>query len=187
MRRKTIEDCQKAASEYDGFCLSEKYFGRDVKMEWQCKLGHIFFTTFHIVKRGHWCPECVGVTRHNLEWLLNLPKAKNGKCLSIMYNGLNSYYLWECFFQHQWEAKAKDILTGRWCPYCAGKRHDLDWLKQLSIEQNGECLSNIYLGIHHKYVWKCHKDHVWEASANNVKKDTGALIAQAKLALVGIK
>jgi hypothetical protein len=40
-----------------GVCLSP-YSNSQAKLEWQCKEGHRWWTTFSSVKQGSWCPHC---------------------------------------------------------------------------------------------------------------------------------
>jgi hypothetical protein len=80
-------------------------------------------------------------------------------------------YTWECSKGHQWEAKANNIQQGNWCPECSGyKRHDLEWLHELAIKNNGKCLSIDYINMHNKYQWQCKEGHIWEAKANNIQQ-----------------
>jgi hypothetical protein len=42
----------------------------------------------------------------------------NGKCVSKNYINNRRPLLFECKYQHQWEATWSNIKKGKWCPYC---------------------------------------------------------------------
>ena len=56
----TLEFCKEIAISKEGKCLSSKYINVDDKtMEWECKEGHIWNTSFHCVYSSNsWCPYC---------------------------------------------------------------------------------------------------------------------------------
>ena len=51
--------CRGVASRYGGVCCSETCTGRDHRVDWQCKSGHIWRTTFRTAEKS-WCPYCSG-------------------------------------------------------------------------------------------------------------------------------
>ncbi len=60
-RGKTIVDMKRLATEREGCCLSEEYFGMHAKLRWQCEKKHVWEATpAHILHGGTWCPFCVG-------------------------------------------------------------------------------------------------------------------------------
>jgi len=58
LKRKTIEEMQELARKKDGKCLSKNYIHTHSKLTWQCKEGHVWDATSHMIKRGTWCPTC---------------------------------------------------------------------------------------------------------------------------------
>ncbi|MDM5332136.1 hypothetical protein QUF56_02635 [Ureibacillus composti] len=42
-------------------------------------------------------------------------------------------------------------------------------LKDFAKSKEGECLSENYVNIHHKYIWKCKDGHIWEAPFSRIK------------------
>ena len=54
----TIEDMQKLASKKGGKCLSVEYTRNEIKLNWQCELGHTWFDIPSSIKMGRWCPIC---------------------------------------------------------------------------------------------------------------------------------
>lgn len=58
-KRTSIQDVKLYVANLGGSLLSCTYKNMLEKLEWQCKEGHIFSTTFnHIKNRGQWCPVC---------------------------------------------------------------------------------------------------------------------------------
>jgi uncharacterized Zn finger protein (UPF0148 family) len=58
-KKTDIDAVRKFAQNLDGQLLSTVYVNMLTKMDWQCKLGHIFTTTFnHVKNRNQWCPIC---------------------------------------------------------------------------------------------------------------------------------
>lgn len=44
----------------------------------------------------------------------------------------------------------------------------IKYYKQLAISKGGECLSGTYERAHSKLKWKCSKEHIWEATPDNI-------------------
>ncbi len=97
--------------------------------------------------------------------------SRNGKCLSLSYNGLKSKLLWRCQYGHVWEATPNSILYHKsWCPQCAGnKKLDFGKIKELAISKGGKCLSPKYINSKTKLLWECKEGHQWSASAFSIK------------------
>jgi hypothetical protein len=58
-KRTSIESVRQYIAAMDGLLLSHTYSNMLEKLDWQCKEGHVFSTTFnHIKNRGQWCPVC---------------------------------------------------------------------------------------------------------------------------------
>jgi hypothetical protein len=65
-RRLTIDSIQKIAQKKDGQCLSKKYINCETKLLWQCQHGHQWLAKSSHVKRGSWCPICIGRKARNV-------------------------------------------------------------------------------------------------------------------------
>ena len=94
-----------------------------------------------------------------------------GECLSDIYVNNNSNLKWKCDKDHIWYASANKIKTAKtWCPECNGsKKKTIEEMHNIAESKNGKCLSNKYLGAHHKLLWECEKKHQWLASYHAVK------------------
>jgi hypothetical protein len=96
---------------------------------------------------------------------------KGGRCLSDTYDTCRSKYLWQCSKNHIWEASYSEIKNhNRWCPHCAGTmKLTLEDMQNSAKEKDGLCLSSSYIDVDSKYLWKCKKNHQWEASYSSIR------------------
>ena len=63
-------------------------------------------------------------------------KSKRGQCLSENYLNSKTHLTWQCEKGHIWDATTANILKGRWCPKCSGrKKLSLDLFKNISKER----------------------------------------------------
>lgn len=120
-RKKTIEDCHKLALIKGGKFLSEQYINANEKYMWECEKGHQWKTGYATIQRGHWCRQCGGTSKKNIEDCNTLAKSKGGKCLSVEYVSNRTIMKWECCRGHIWDATRNTIKAGTWCPICADK------------------------------------------------------------------
>jgi hypothetical protein len=56
--RHSVHALHSVADERGGRCLAEQYSNSQVKLEWECKIGHRWLASFNSIKQGSWCPEC---------------------------------------------------------------------------------------------------------------------------------
>jgi thiol-disulfide isomerase/thioredoxin len=110
---------QELAKSRGGKCLSTEYVDNGTKLKWECELGHQWEATSASVKCNEsWCPACGGRQKLSLEDMKILANNKKGRCLSTEYKNIDTKLIWQCEFGHQWEANARDVKSGRWCPHC---------------------------------------------------------------------
>lgn len=57
-QRQTIEDMQRLAALKGGKVLSTEYKGANIKLLWQCRLGHEWEASPSRIKQGRWCHIC---------------------------------------------------------------------------------------------------------------------------------
>jgi hypothetical protein len=105
----------------EGKCLSKEYINDRIKLQWQCNKKHIWLATPSNIKRGKWCPYCVGMYQ-NINDMKMLAKTFGGDCLSQKYLKNNIKLLWQCKEGHKWEDTPAHVKFGRWCSVCARKR-----------------------------------------------------------------
>jgi hypothetical protein len=123
----TLEECQDLAISKGGKCLSTKYVGALISMEWKCKEeSHPSWSaTFSSIKRDKWCPHCAGNNKLTLEECQELAISKGGKCLSTEYKNNETYMEWKCKEDHTWFAVFNSVKQRcSWCPYCSKSRSE---------------------------------------------------------------
>ena len=135
----TIEEMQTIAEERGGICLSDTYIDSQTKLWWQCAEGHQWSARPANVKRGYWCPHCARVAKGTLAEIQKIAEERGGKCLSKAYVNSRTKLLWECAEGHQWETTPREIKSGYWCPYCAGKaKGTLAEMQSVDKERGGK-------------------------------------------------
>jgi len=171
----TIEDMKTLAKERGGKCLSENYVNSHTKLKWKCRGGHIWNATPNNIKNGKWCPICA--IRHraesrklSIEEMQLIAKKRGGKCLSKIYVNNHTKLEWQCSKNHTWMAKPSNIKLGKWCPVCAGNQKlNIEEMRSIAKERDGECLSKKYIRTDTKLRWQCNKNHIWYATPDNIK------------------
>jgi hypothetical protein len=104
--------------------------------------------------------------------------------MSQIYVNREGLLLWECSCGNQWNAKAKSIVNGVWCPQCSlvrkrevsrqrnTQRLSIQEMRLTAAQYRGECVSEEYTNAHTKLRWKCENGHEWEAVPNSVRSGT---------------
>lgn len=167
-----IEYFKNLAKFKNGLCLSDIYINCNEKLEFQCKLGHIWRAKpSNIINSNTWCPICNHISSVSIEDMQNLAEKRNGKCLSNRYINSGTKLLWKCDKGHEWMSIPESMHSGSWCPICANKNIPLTIkeMQEIAIKKNGECLSNEYKNTHSKLLWKCKNNHQWMATPTNIK------------------
>ena len=76
-------------------CAS-KYINKEIKLEWQCKEGHIWKATPGCVKhQNQWCPYCFGKYK-TIKDMQKLAEERGGKCVSKTFVGVDIKLQWQC-------------------------------------------------------------------------------------------
>ncbi|MCG2720071.1 MAG: hypothetical protein L6266_05090, partial [Nanoarchaeota archaeon] len=129
-RKDSIENMQEIAKKRGGKCLSKKYINTHLKLKWKCnKCGYEWKALPSNIKRGSWCPSCVGQARSTLKDIKKLAKKKKIKCLSKKYINAKTKMKWQCNkCDYKWRATYSSIAylrkdrpkkkIGTWCPKC---------------------------------------------------------------------
>lgn len=159
----SLVDLQDHARLRRGKCLSTKYYNSKSKYDWRCESSHDWSATWNSIRNGSWCPYCSGHFGHGIHDLKQYAASKGGHCLSSVYLGSRSSYLWKCEKAHRWESSWMSVKRGSWCPKCRGFNKTL-------LEANREIhvlgfklIANEFLGTNFKYDFRCSKDHTWNA------------------------
>lgn len=156
-RTRTLRE---TAKERGGRLLSPIYMGHRTKLLWECSSGHQWEALPQAIFFGYWCPEC-SLIRRRLPWkLLEEEVAKRGGVL-IARTEAGCLHL-RCAKGHEWETRASNFRSGRWCPTCAGKMPvGINWVRHYAQSQGGECLSSEYKNNMTPVRLRCSAGHVW--------------------------
>ena len=170
VRRLTLEEMQRLAESRGGRCLSRCYVNAASKLIWQCSADHRWSATPSQIRKGHWCPFCARVARLTLDELQQIAAKKGGQCLSLVYANSSKLLRWRCVVGHEWQARARSIRAGRWCPACAhNQRLRLGDMQEIARERGGRCLSSRYENGCTALLWECKLGHRWKAPPYRVK------------------
>ena len=164
-----LEKCHEHAKKHGGLCLSTEYKNAKTKMKWQCHNNHTWESSYdHAVNRNRWCQQChydKAIIKDGYDKIVSLAKTKGGS-VKVNLNDeikLHTQLEFKCSNpEHKsWFAEYRNIMNGTWCPYCAGKFSQDEYLelaKKHAISKGGQCLSTRYENQNTKLEWKCH-DH----------------------------
>lgn len=140
MRRFSLEECKEIALSRGGKCLSNRYESYNSKMQWECKHGHVWFSTLLTVKRGCWCPECSGKKKYTIEDCKRIALEKKGECLSSEYVNTKTKLNWKCSCGNEWQTVLGSIINlNSWCPVCAIKLRENTCLLKYGVKVSTQC------------------------------------------------
>ena len=108
--------------------------------------------------------------RNKIASLRQFVSIKNGKLISKKYQGQKTHLIWECEKGHQWTAAPMNILSGYWCPKCAGRPQlTITDMRKVAEEFDGNCLSKEYVNAKSALNWQCKNGHEWHASYAHIQ------------------
>lgn len=184
IQKEYLDKAKEVAINKGGECLSTEYLSSEDKLKWKChNQEHSIWESPYseVVLSGTWCPRCIG--RYSKEEQLlrvkEYAKSKGGECLSTEYINSSSKLKWKCHNpEHSiWESTFSQVFKsgqgGTWCPQCVGrfsKEEQLYKAKQYAISKGGECLSNEFISVKDKLIWKCNNSNhtSWESDYSHV-------------------
>ncbi|MBH0176265.1 hypothetical protein IHV09_22160 [Fictibacillus sp. 23RED33] len=102
-------------------------------------------------------------------------KAKGGTLLSRAYNGSQTPITIICKEGHEWTTQYVCITQGKWCPNCAGRSRDKDWLfqqlkKRVEDELGFNLITPHYTPDREKVELKCPSGHLFKRTVNHLKR-----------------
>lgn len=165
-----LEKCQAHAIKNGGQCLSTEYKNAKTKMKWQCKYNHTWESNYdHTVTRDRWCQQChydKAIISDGFKKITALAKINGGSVKVDITDEikLHSQLEFKCAnAEHKpWIAEYRNVMNGTWCPYCAGKFNQEEYLelaKKYANSKGGSCLSTIYENQNTKLEFKCHNSN----------------------------
>ena len=134
------------AKERGGRLLSFKYFGSDIKMDWECAEGHRWSATANNVQKGRWCPVCAGHSG-GVSYKVAMPVIKENPP-NIPDTSDETHKVKRpsspAYFFHKYNT--------------------------IAMERGGRLVSEAYTHSAVKLEWECAEGHRWEATPNNIQK-----------------
>jgi len=172
---KRIIKMQEIAKSRDGKCLSIVYIHGRKKLKWQCKNGHMWWSTPNSIQRGSWCSVCKKKNRSDkrIIKMQEIAKSRGGRCLSIEYINDVTKLEWKCGkCGHRWWSTPNNVKYKTWCPKCAIDKFKLtiDEMKQIAKNRGGKCLSTEYTNNRTKLEWQCKEGHRWWTAPDQIKQ-----------------
>jgi hypothetical protein len=177
LQAERLNEMREIAISHGGECLSETYVNQKTKLQFKCKEGHIWWTGFSVIKKGHWCKKCTSQRtsdsqRDKIDLYKKIIEDKGGKCLTTEYISQGkTRLLVECDKGHRWLAFPQHLKRGIWCRKCNGSApHTLEDVRKLVESRGGKLLSTKYKNDMTKVLCQCAENHIWEISPNNMKR-----------------
>ena len=174
-----LEEARLIALNKNGLCLSVKGVNVKNKLEFECHRGHRWYTTYGTVKNGCWCIKCIRINQldSGLKAACDIAKSRGGICTSTYYPYPKSPLAFKCDCGYTWSTTLSEIKRGKWCIRCGKKsmgkkltlKDGLTQAQNLAKSKSGFCLSDAYINIETKMIWKCAEGHIWKSSLRNIK------------------
>ena len=165
-KRLSIDIAHQLAKKNGGICLSKSYKNVKEKLKWECAEGHRWLGRLdHIKDGGGWCQKCFFARRRSGSYkkVQLIAKKRGGKCLSKEkdYSSSDEKLRFQCKDGHKWFGGVSKIISGIWCPKCAGRDKTIEDMHSLAKKHGGKCLSKKYINSYTKLKFQCAKGHNW--------------------------
>jgi len=165
---------------------SNIYINSETKIGIQCERGHTFEMVPANVKRGKWCPICVGNKRLSINEMKEFVDIQHPGSQVISTEYINSKTKLEirCKEGHNFKMTSNKIKSGRWCPECSAKESGLKnkltpEKRQKSLERlrdfvethhhGSRIISSEYINALSKVDVQCTKGHHFKMTPANIK------------------
>lgn len=168
-RKRTLKDLQEYAKSRGGKCLATEYTHHSIKLDWQCKHGHIWQSKPCILVTKSWCHKCAKMKKGTIEEMKAHAKSKKGKCLSTKYINCHTKLKWQCEKGHVWNATPSMVVSqGYWCAVCSGHKKTIEDMHAKARLNGGKCLSKELKTMKTPLKWECKLGHTWLAKPHYV-------------------
>jgi Probable Zinc-ribbon domain len=156
----------------------------NIKCEWLCQEGHLWWAPASDRMAGNGCPYCSGreilVGFNDLKF--KFPEIAielvDGDPTEVTVGSGKRFY-WKCKRDHIWLATVVSRTSGGGCPFCSNKKlltgfNDLKTTNpKLSREAHGWDPSEVIAGSNARRYWICAKGHIFSASPNTRLRGDG--------------
>jgi hypothetical protein len=112
----------------------------------------------------------LGKSSFTIDTLRTIASFREGKVLNEDYTYANRHYEWQCDQNHTFPATASNVFRGRWCPYCANLKIEIEDMQKVAEAREGKLHSPTFISARTKYKWECKKGHKWNAVWGSIKR-----------------
>jgi hypothetical protein len=160
--------------------------GSHKKLQWKCKLGHVW--KMQVVNRSRQNQGCsICANKQVLVGVNDLgsthpevAEIADGWDVTKFTSGSHVKKAWKCKLGHTWICSIGDLASRDYlCPFCSNRKlwigfNDLETLfPQVAKEASGWDPSKIHSGSHIKLKWKCAYEHEWSALVSSRVRGSG--------------
>lgn len=153
-----------------GTTEAQHYENLNQEISLRCSEGHRWTARIASIFSGYWCRECSVKNRKlDAEKIQQRIQLLGGSLIGFeKINGRKNAPKIQCRNGHTFIATN---WKRSWCPHCdkRGSRLSIKDLRETAESKGGACLSDEYMGISAKYLWRCSSSHQWEATAGSVR------------------
>lgn len=179
-KKRLLEICEDRGGEL----VHDLREGRKVTL--RCDRGHTWHPDLYNVLKGSWCshPECVSKSIHKGKVdhiretlsaeLRELIQTRKGKWISGSYVNSTTKIELECSKGHRWRMNPGSLKAGQWCPKCAGRLTESEWIKkfrEIANRNRGRLISRHY-NTNSKLEFECSEGHRFKTSPASIKNGT---------------
>jgi very-short-patch-repair endonuclease len=159
------------AKQNGGKCTDIEYVNKKTRMNFECKKNHKFkITPTRLITNNAWCHSCK-VGKRSIKEMHDFAKTHNGECLSDEYITLISPLDWKCENGHTFTQKPQSMIAkNNFCIKCKVNKKNIDRMKKIAEENNGQCLSTEYVNGSTELQWKCENDHIFMRRPEYIRK-----------------
>ena len=121
----TYNEVKKYIESFGYKLLSGNYENNHSKLKIMCNKGHIYETSFKVIKKGFRCTHCSNKAKHTLEEIEKYLNLFDYKLISDKYTNANTPIKVMCPEGHIFEIRFSDFKNNnRRCPICNSSRGD---------------------------------------------------------------
>ncbi len=173
-RKVSLELIKTHIESKNGTLLTDEYKGCNVNLHVRCnECGYEWKPRWNKILQGQWCPNCAGRPTITISDCITLAKERNIECLETAYINYCTPMRWKCkICDHEWKNNFDNLRNkNQGCPGCYGNaKLDINACHKAARKHGGICLSDRYINVDTKYIWKCGKcDNEWTATLYHVK------------------
>jgi len=177
LNRKLLDEFIELVEKKGGTVVDDNqvYIDYTHKLEVECKKKHRWKTSLCNMRRNVWCGKCANdaMLKYTIEDMMEVAIKNDWVCLSDAYMGINGCLSWKCNkCEYEWEMLPKTAANRSLCPECYRRsqfKYDINDMRKLANNNNGECLSDEFLGVERKLLWKCNEcEHEWNSMPQTI-------------------